>query len=107
MKPEQLTIVGEKNFGESNGQIYVNRNKPDYFEQYIEVESKERYIEKNRYFAEQYEGRFVDLMRMVLNDKDQVRVFTPDHHFISADCRHLSKGGAIFCAERIEWDAFL
>ena len=107
LKPEQLTIVGEKNFGESNGQIYFNRNKPDYFEQFTEVEDKEKYIEKNRRFAEEYGDRFVDLMQMVTNDKDQVRVFTPDHHFISADCRHLSKGGAIFYAERIDWDAFL
>ena len=89
----QLIVVGEKNFGESNGQIYARRNKPDYFEQYIEVENKERYIIRNKKFSELYGSRFIDLLSMVTNEKDQVRVFTPDHHFMSSDCRHLSKGG--------------
>ena len=103
----QLIVVGEKNFGESNGQIYARRNKPDYFEQYIEVENKERYIIRNKKFSELYGSRFIDLLSMVTNEKDQVRVFTPDHHFMSSDCRHLSKGGAIFYASLIDWNILL
>lgn len=103
----QLIIVGEKNFGESNGQIYARRNKPDYFEQYIEVEDKERYIIRNRHFSELYGSRFIDLMSMVTNEKDHVRVFTPDRHFMSADCRHLSKGGAIYFGQIIDWKEYL
>lgn len=103
----QLVIVGEKNFGESNGQLYARRNQPDYFEQYIEVEDKERYLIRNHRFEELYGERFIDLMSMVTNDKGQVRAFTPDHHFISADCRHLSKGGAIFYAQEIDWTKFI
>lgn len=100
----QLTIVGEKNFGESNGRIYTKRNRADYFDQYIDVENKERYITRNKYFAELYSARFINLMSMVTNEKDQVRAFTPDHHFMSADCRHLSKGGAVFFAHCIDWE---
>ena len=37
----------------------------------------------------------------------QVRAFTPDHHFMSADCRHLSKGGADYFAARIDWNKYM
>lgn len=47
------------------------------------------------------------MMSMVTNDKGQVRVFTPDHHYISADCRHLSKGGAIYYGKQIDWSIYL
>ena len=104
---DQLIIVGEKNFGESNGQIYARRNTPDYFDQYIEVEDVERYIYKNRHFAGIYGNRFIDMMSMVTNEMNQVRVFTPDHHYMSADCRHLSKGGAKYYANSINWKKFL
>ncbi|MBO5687242.1 MAG: hypothetical protein J6R84_03400, partial [Alistipes sp.] len=30
-------IIGEKNFGESNGQIYRKRHAEDYLQQYIEM----------------------------------------------------------------------
>lgn len=103
LRQEQLTIVGEKNFGESNGQVYTKRNQPDYFEQYIEVEDYDHYISQNQKYSELYGERFLDLMRLVINKENKVRVFSPDHHFMSADCRHLSKGGAIFFANSIEW----
>lgn len=103
----QLVIVGEKNFGECNGQIYAHRNDDGYFDQFIDVYTPERYIDDNKHFAELYGDRFLDLMSMVTNDEKQVRVFTPDHHFISADCRHLSRGGAIYFADRINWDKYI
>lgn len=45
-------------------------------------------------------------MSIVTNDDDKVRVFTPDHHFMSADCRHLSKGGAIYFGNVIHWGKY-
>ena len=104
---DNIIVVGEKNFGESNGQVYANRNNADYFEQYIDVEDTERYINNNRHFAEKYGNRFIDMMSMVTNETNQVRVFTPDHHYMSADCRHLSKGGAKFFAKMIDWSKYL
>ena len=104
---DQLVIVGEKNFGECNGQIYARRNDVGYFDQFIEVEDKERYIIRNQHYSQLYSTRYIDLMSMVTNEEDQVRVFTPDHHFMSADCRHLSKGGARFFASAIDWKNYL
>ena len=104
---EQLVIVGEKNFGVSNGQVYAKRNDPDYFNQYVDVEDIDRFIIQNKQYADKYGDRFIDMMSYVTNEKNQVRVFTPDHHFISADCRHLSKGGAIYYSQLINWKRFL
>ena len=107
MTIDNVIVVGEKNFGTSNGQIYAKRHQPYYFEQYINVEDVDCYIIKNEHFAKVYGERYIDLMGFVANDIGQVRVFTPDHHFMSADCRHLSKGGAIFYAEKIDWRKYL
>ena len=104
---ENVIIVGEKNFGVSNGQIYTKHKEPDYFDQYIDVDNPQYFIVRNTLLKKQYGDRYIDLMSMVINDKQQVRVFTPDHHFISADCRHLSKGGAIFFSQRIDLKEYL
>jgi len=104
---DDIIIVGEKNFGESNGQVYIRRNKPDYFDQYIEVEDTERYIIQNQILANKYGSRYLDLMGFVTNDEGKVRVFSPDHHYLSADNLHFSVGGARFFAELIDWSRYL
>lgn len=43
---------------------------------------------------------------MVPNDDGKVCVFTPDHHFRSADGKHLIAAGAKYFAERIDWERF-
>lgn len=103
----QLTIVGEKNFGACNGQIYAKRSSPNYFNLYTDVVDSDRYLVQNQFFAELYGERYLNLMEMVIDDNQKVRVFTPDHHFMSADCRHLSKGGAIFIADKIDWNKYI
>ena len=100
-------VVGEKNFGENNGHVYARRYRPDYYEQRVAPEGGDAFLSRNRRFRDFYGERYLDLMSFVTDDAGRVRVFTPDHHFISADCRHLSLGGAKFFAERIEWGRFL
>ena len=107
LKPEQIIIVGEKNFGESNGQIYAKRNTQITMIKYIDVEVVARYIAQNHQFAQLYGNRFIDMMSMVTDTINKVRVFTPDHHFMSADCRHLSKSVAEFFAESIDWSKYI
>ena len=103
----RIVIVGEKDFGESNGQVYSRRYKSNYFDQVVEVEDYERSIVKNGYFANLYGGRYLNLMDLVINEDGMVRVFTPNGNFISADTRHLTKSGAVFFAEKIDWFKFL
>ena len=102
---DKIVVVGEKNFGESNGQIYAKRGHADYFKQTIDMEVG--YHEKNEKLKAIYRERFLDLIGLVSAGDGKVRVFSPDNHFISADCRHLSKGGAIYYGKLINWKDYL
>ena len=102
---EKLVIVGIKNFGESNGQFYIKRNKSDYFDQRVKME--DGYIERNNNLKELCGNSYLDLIGLVIDEKETMPVFTPDHHFVSQDCRHFSKGGAIWFSQLIEWDIFM
>ncbi len=102
---DKIVIVGEKNFGESNGQIYVKRGRANYFGQTIAMEAG--YLERNEKLKALYGERFLDLIELVSVGAGIVRVFTPDHHYISADCRHLSRGGAIYYGQLIDWAKYL
>ena len=100
-----LIVVGAKNFGESNGQFYAKRRDPLYFEQRAKIAAE--YIERNDRMKEEYGDRYLDLIGLVLDADGTVPVFTPDHHFVSQDCRHFSKGGAIWFGQLIDWERFL
>lgn len=105
--PERVIVVGDKSFGENNGHVYARRFRSNYFEQCVEPLDGERFLIRNRRFRELYGERFLDMMAPVLNDEGQVRVFTPGHCFISADCKHLTAAGARYYAERIDWNKFV
>jgi len=107
LSPEKIVVVGDKSFGEHNGHVYARRNQPDYFEQRVSPLGGAQFLERDSRFREFYGERFIDLMGMVTDDKGLVQVFTPDHHFISPDCKHLTKYGAQFFAERINWNKYL
>lgn len=102
---DNLVIVGTKNFGESNGQIYIKRNSPDYFNQRTMMEAG--YDERNKKMKALYGSRYLDLIGLVIDENKTMPVFTPDHHFVSQDCRHFSKGGAIYFSKLIDWKQYL
>ena len=102
---ENLVIVGTKNFGESNGQFYINRNKPDYFIQRTEME--EGYLQTNMHLKDLYASRYLDLIGLVIDENSTMPVFSPEHKFISQDCRHFSKGGAEYFSKLIDWNKYL
>ena len=101
---DNLVIVGTKNFGESNGQFYVKRNSPDYFN--LRTEMEPGYFERNERLRTMYGDRYLDLIGLVIDDNHTMPVFTPDHHFVSQDCRHFSKGGAIWFSQLIDWNKY-
>lgn len=105
LKPEDLVIVGEKNFGASNGQIYAKRNQPDYFQQSVIMEPG--FAEKNERLKAIYGKRYLDMIALVANEDGTVRVFSDDNRYISADCGHLTKGGACFYGKLINWDKYM
>ena len=107
LAPDKIVIVGDKSFGVNNGRVYAKRYSPDYFEQRVEPLGGTLFLERNNHFREFYGERFIDLMSMVTDEEGLVQIFTPDHHFISADGKHLTKYGAKFFAERINWGKIL
>ena len=102
---KNLVIVGEKSFGESNGQFYIHRNKPYYFDQRTKM--RRGIDEKNERLRNLYGDRFLDLISLTVDDHRTVPVFTPDHHYISQDCVHFSKGGAIYFSKLIDWNKYV
>ena len=100
----KLFLIGEKNFGENNGQVYRHRFAKDYHQLTIEME--EGYAEKNERLKAAYPNIYIDMIDMVLQPDGKVRVFSDDGRFISQDCRHLTRAGAQYYASLIEWERF-
>ena len=100
----KLFLVGEKNFGENNGQVYRHRFAKDYHQLTIEME--EGYAEKNERLKAAYPNIYIDMIDMVLQPDGKVRGFSDDGRFISQDCRHLTRAGAQYYASLIEWEQF-
>lgn len=105
LSPEKIIVVGEKNFGESNGQIYAKRKSSSYFLQRVRL--GEKYMKKNDYLRTVYETRYCDLISLVVDEDGTVPVFTPDHHFISQDCSHFTRSGAVMFSKLIDWSKYL
>lgn len=100
----KLFVIGEKNFGENNGQVYRHRFAKDYHQ--LTVEMEDGYAEKNERLKTMYPDIYIDMIEMVMQSDGKVRVFSDDGRFISQDCRHLTKAGAQYYASRFEWERF-
>lgn len=99
---EKLYIVGYKNFGKSNGIIY-NSFKENYYEQSVFLD--EIVLQNNRELEKKYGNHFINMISVVQKKDKSIRVFTDDNKFISQDCRHLTKAGAIYYSKLLdlEW----
>lgn len=84
--------LGPKAYGINNGQIYSHRRTTDYYS--MTVNALPECIELNREWREQWGANYIDFMTPVLEKDNRIRIFTPDHKFISQDCRHLTPFGA-------------
>lgn len=98
---EKLYIVGNKSFGNSNGIIYVNKNKPDYFSQTIRL--SDEFIVMNANYKREYGEKYIDMISPLL-EADRIKVFTDDKFFISQDGKHLTKQGAQYYARVLNFD---
>lgn len=102
---DQLVIVGDKSFGECNGQFYVKRNSPGYFN--LRTDLRDGVYEKNERMKTLYGEKYLDLISLTIDSNKQMPVFTPDHHYMSQDCVHFSMGGAKYYAQLIDWSKYL
>jgi hypothetical protein len=93
--------IGTKNFGDCNGQIYVKRNRPDYFSQTVRINPN--FFRINDILKAQWEDKYVDLLQKTMTGDSSVVVFSDDHLLLSQDGRHLTHGGAKFFAKKIDF----
>lgn len=96
--------IGTKNHGTSNGIIYKNRYHHDYFSQRIFI--RQDFFSANYLFCEEWQDHYVDLLSLTLQPDSMVPVFTPDHHLITYDGRHLTPAGTRYYAHllRLQMD---
>ena len=97
--------IGTKTFGDSNGAIYKNRNKPGYYD--ISIKPHKEYVDLNELWASKWGDHYINIFKQTLLDNGDVRIFTPDHKYMSQDCRHLTQSGAQFIAKRIDFSAII
>ena len=101
----RVWFVGNKSFGDNNGQIYARRFRPDYYDSSVPL--PEGYRRQNELLRERYAGHFVDMIGAVLRPDGTVPVFSDQHKFISQDCRHLTRGGAQYYASLLDLDRLM
>jgi len=99
---EKVWCIGTKNFGTNNG-IYYNAPEEGYCEQRTFV--MQNVLEKSHSLAEEWGDRYIDLIKMVIDEEGKVPVFSDKCMFMSQDCRHLTKAGAQAYADIINNDS--
>lgn len=96
----KVWIVGTKNFGTNNGIFYNKKHDSNYY--YQRTKPVARYKQLNNSLKRDWGNRYIDLLAMITDNNGTVPVFTPDHKFISQDCKHLTKSGAVYIAQLLE-----
>ena len=86
--------IGTKNHGTGNGIFYKYRHHKNYYTQRTII--KEDYYHVNRLLRDEWQSHYVDLLSLTLQPDSTVPVFTPDHHFITYEGRHLTPAGACY-----------
>ena len=92
--------IGTKNHGTGNGIFYKNRYSTDYFSQRTAI--RQDFFSVNALSRKEWKDHYVDLLSLTLQPDRTVPVFTPDHHFITYDGRHLTRYGACYYAQLLK-----
>lgn len=106
-KQNNFFVVGIKNFGETNGQIYQHRFRNDYFNSVIwlgktNLDSGITFEEQNRKQQEYWGNHYIEMIKPIQNDDGSIPVFTDTHKFISSDTEHLTQNGCIYYSKILD-----
>ena len=96
--------IGTKNFGSCNGIIYKNRNHDDYFQQRVKINPS--FYQIDDMLKAEWGDHYIEMLDLVSDADSTVTVFSKDNKYLSQDCKHLSKGGAEFYADAIDFSTF-
>lgn len=89
---EKLWIVGTKNFGFNNG-IFYNALRDGYCEQRTRIEQV--IADRNEKLKVEWGDRYIDLIALLIDENGKMPVFGDNCQFMSQDCRHLTREGAV------------
>ena len=95
--------LGTKNFGESSGNVYSKRFTKDYYDMRIKL--SQPYIDLNTELKKSWGDHYIDLISYVTDEEYNVRVFSDSHLLLSQDAHHLTRGGAQFFADVIDFNS--
>ena len=98
-KETEIWGIGTKNHGKGNGVFYKNRNRSDYFSQRVAIH--EDFHQVNRLLHDEWGNHYVDLMSLTQLPDGTFPVFTPGHHYITYDGKHLTPAGTIYYMEQM------
>jgi hypothetical protein len=98
-KGTEIWGIGTKNHGKGNGVFYKNRNQSDYFSQRVAIH--EDFHKVNRLLHDEWGNHYVDLMSLTQLPDGTFPVFTPNHHFITYDGKHLTPAGTVYYMEQL------
>ena len=102
LRPQaEIWGIGTKNHGTSNGVFYKSRHHENYFAQRTLI--NEDFHSVNSLLCEEWQPYYVDLLNFTLLPDNTVPVFTPDHYYITYDCKHLTLFGARFYAKLMSY----
>lgn len=93
---KKIFVVGPKNFGKSAG-VFYNYRGSDYYLQRVSPDAS--VVGHNQHLRRVFGDRYIDLIAPVADEAGMVPVFTPGGKFISQDCRHFTRAGALFYAD--------
>lgn len=92
--------IGTKNYGTCNGQIYAKRFSKNYYS--MTALLRAGYADLNTEWKNQWGKDYIDFLSPVALPNGRVEVFTPDRKYISQDCSHLTRSGAIYYSQILQ-----
>ena len=98
----KVYCIGTKNFGISNGLFYNHFRDTSYCLQRTAMENG--YMQKNNLYLAEWGNKYINIIGLFINNTGTMPIFTPDCKFISQDCRHFTRAGAVYCAQLLEHD---
>lgn len=102
---KKIWNVGPKSFGTNNGIFYNKKRDNNYCSQRTHI--NQEYFERNSLLKKQWGERYIDLIGSIVDKENKVPVFTPECKFISQDCAHLTRAGAVYFAKLLDINKIL
>lgn len=97
--------IGDKRYFSCLGIIYNKHNNPHYYELTTTIANDIK--NDNDLEFQIWRDKYINMMSFLKNKENKYVIFTPNKKFISNDGLHLTRFGAIYYAEHINFSSFI